>query len=173
MPPNPRAEFEARRHRATVASCRHRSLDELIGPEKQRLLDRQSQALAVLRLKMNANFEACSTGIVAGLPPLRILSTKYGARCQSSGKFTPYASSPPPRRIRPTRRQAGDSRQTVPQPSHVGDEHRVTEYDQTICPAPEHQCKRVIELSGDRAGASRSSTFKAVAIFFTISKSTP
>ena len=49
-------------------------------------------ALTVFRLKTKANFEVCTTGIVAGISPLRILSTKYGARLQSSGKLTPWVT---------------------------------------------------------------------------------
>src|SRR5262249_22602898 len=37
-------------------------------------------AFAVLRLMTNSNFVGCSTGRSAGRAPLRILSTKYGAR---------------------------------------------------------------------------------------------
>ena len=47
------------------------------------------RALAVLRLIPNSNLVACSTGMPAGLAPLRILSTKTAARRYISRKSTP------------------------------------------------------------------------------------
>ena len=46
--------------------------------------------LAVRTLTTRSNFVALSIGTFDGLSPLRILSTKYGARRQSSGKLTPH-----------------------------------------------------------------------------------
>src|ERR1700751_1358713 len=61
-------------------------------------------ALAVLRLITSSNLVGCWTGRSEGLSPLRILSTKYAARYQRSGKFTPYPISPPtcPKSTKPT-----------------------------------------------------------------------
>src|SRR4030095_15825642 len=46
--------------------------------------------LAVLRLITNSNFVGCSTGMSAGLVPLRILSTKIAARRYKSESLAPY-----------------------------------------------------------------------------------
>jgi hypothetical protein len=51
--------------------------------------------LAVLRLKHGSNLVGCSTGISPTLSPLRILSTKRAAPCQSVGKSTPYDNNEP------------------------------------------------------------------------------
>src|SRR6516162_1352435 len=45
--------------------------------------------LAVVRLITRSNFVGCSTGILAGFAPCRILSTKSAARRNKSGKFGP------------------------------------------------------------------------------------
>jgi len=58
-----------------AALVEHALLDHLGGLEEDRLRDRQSSALAVLRLIANSNFVGCSTGRSAGFAPLRILST--------------------------------------------------------------------------------------------------
>jgi hypothetical protein len=52
-------------------------------------------ALAVLRLMTSPNFVGCSTGISAGFPPFRILSTSSAARRYKSRRSVPYDMSPP------------------------------------------------------------------------------
>src|SRR5262249_45107656 len=46
-------------------------------------------ALAVVRLMKNSNFVGCSTGILPGFMPRRILSTISAARRNRSGKLGP------------------------------------------------------------------------------------
>src|SRR5262249_52931286 len=46
-------------------------------------------ALAALRLRMNWNFDACSIGRLAGLAPLRILSTKTAVWRKVAATSTP------------------------------------------------------------------------------------
>src|SRR5262245_44220679 len=52
-------------------------------------------ALAVLRLMTSSNFVGCSTGKLAGLAPLRILSTYTAVRRYMSGRCGPYEINPP------------------------------------------------------------------------------
>src|SRR5262249_3374833 len=47
-------------------------------------------ALAVLRLMPSSNFVGCSTGISAGFPPCKILTTNAAARRNESGPSAPY-----------------------------------------------------------------------------------
>src|SRR5437016_3054063 len=47
-------------------------------------------AFAVFRLMTRSNFVGCSMGRSPGLAPLRILSTKYAARRDTSGRLAPY-----------------------------------------------------------------------------------
>src|SRR5499426_1305984 len=46
-------------------------------------------ALAVLRLITSSNFEGCTTGISAGFPPCKILTTNAAARRKESGPSAP------------------------------------------------------------------------------------
>src|SRR5437763_4547250 len=46
-------------------------------------------ALAVLRLITSSNFVGCSTGISAGFPPCKILTTNAAARRKESGPSAP------------------------------------------------------------------------------------
>src|SRR5215470_16667149 len=52
-------------------------------------------ALAVLRLMTSSNFVGCSTGISAGFPLCKILTTNAAARRNESGPSAPYDIRPP------------------------------------------------------------------------------
>src|SRR6516162_5726239 len=71
---------------------------DAVGPPSAR--NSRSRAFAVCRLVTTANLVACSTGMSAGLAPMRILSTKTAARRYTSRKFTPYHKGPARREIR-------------------------------------------------------------------------
>jgi hypothetical protein len=52
-------------------------------------------AFAVFRLTTRSNLVGCSTGISAGLAPLRILSTNYAVRWKLATLLGPYDMSMP------------------------------------------------------------------------------
>jgi len=73
-------------------------------------------ALAVVRLTTRSNSVGCSTGMLPGLAPRRILSTKSAVRRNSAGKFGPHktaglhdSASVTNRRQPQTERKGGDS----------------------------------------------------------------
>src|SRR5262245_51155979 len=85
------------RHRLHyLAAARERDHSSTMSALSNTLCGSESlRALAVRRLTTVSNLAACSIGSSEGRAPLKIRSAKRAARRQTSGKFTPKASSPP------------------------------------------------------------------------------
>src|SRR6266536_2087512 len=130
-----------------LAPAPRRSFDDLIGSEKQRLLDWQSHGLGGPEVEDQCEFRGLldrDRGRGAPLedlvhevwrsPPELREAHAVGQQPAALGVF-----------VRPGARQPV-RRGEFPETSHVRDEHRVTQCDQAICAATDHQGKGVIEL---------------------------
>jgi len=79
----------------SMYSCRQRSLNDLIRPEQKRRRHRETQHLRGPHIDHELELRWLFDGEIAGLVPLRILSTRPALRRDRSMKSAPYDSSRP------------------------------------------------------------------------------